>query len=77
MATTAPLPFPPTRMTVCKIRDWQIAAARQQPSAAIGLLQIVGDTYRSLIDQVNLSFITRFNRRTQPNRAQDPAVVSP
>ncbi|MGZ3218402.1 lysozyme family protein [Paracoccus sp. T5] len=60
-----PLPSRPTDMTVCEVRDWQIAAARRQASTAIGLFQIVGGTYRSLLNRVNLPCNTPFDQKTQ------------
>lgn len=60
-----PLPSRPTAMTVCEVRDWQIAAARRQASTAIGLFQIVGGTYRSLLERVSLTCDTPFDQKTQ------------
>lgn len=60
-----PLPSRPTEMTVCEVRDWQIAAGKRQASTAIGLFQIVGGTYRSLLGRVNLPCDTLFDQKTQ------------
>lgn len=60
-----PLPARPTEMTICEVRNWQLTAARRQASTAIGLFQIVGGTYRSLLDRVSLPCDTPFNEKTQ------------
>jgi len=60
-----PLPSRPTEMTVCEVRDWQLTARRHQASTAIGLFQIVGGTYRTLLDRVDLPCDTKFDQKTQ------------
>lgn len=60
-----PLPRRPTEMTVCEVRDWQIAAARRQKSAAIGLYQIVGGTFRTVLSNLELPCDTKFDAATQ------------
>lgn len=63
--STVPLPRPPTQMTVCEVRDWQIAAATRQKSTAIGLYQFVGDTLRRVLDLVDLPCGQMFDAKTQ------------
>ncbi|RRH74459.1 lysozyme family protein [Falsigemmobacter faecalis] len=60
-----PLPKKPTEMTVCEVRDWQLAARRIQKSTAIGMYQIVGGTYRRVTEQMNLPCDTLFDAKTQ------------
>lgn len=52
-------------MTICEVRDWQLEARKHQASTAIGLFQIVGGTYRSLLDRLQLPCDTPFDSRTQ------------
>ncbi|MBU2957601.1 hypothetical protein, partial [Paracoccus sp. C2R09] len=60
-----PLPSRPTEMTICEVRDWQLEARKHQASTAIGLFQIVGGTYRRLLDGLQLPCDTPFDSRTQ------------
>ncbi len=60
-----PLPHRPTKMTVCEVRDWQVAAARRQKSSAIGLYQIVGGTFRTVLSNLDLPCDTKFDAATQ------------
>lgn len=61
----SPLPDLPTNMSVCEVRDWQIAAARIQASTAIGLYQIVGGTFRKTLAEMQLPCDTIFDAHTQ------------
>lgn len=60
-----PLPRLPTEMTICEIREWQIAAVKGQASSAIGLFQIVGPTFRTVTAKMGLPCGTRFDAKTQ------------
>lgn len=60
-----PLPKRPTQMTVCEVRDWQLAARKVQKSTAIGMYQIVGGTYRRVLEQMHLPCDLKFNAKTQ------------
>lgn len=60
-----PLPARPTEMTICQVRDWQLEARNKQRSTAIGLYQIVGGTFRNMIDKMNLECGTKFDAATQ------------
>ncbi len=60
-----PLPRRPTEMTICEIRDWQLQAAKIQESTPIGAFQIVGGTFRPLIQKLKLGCETLFDRKTQ------------
>lgn len=55
----------PTEMTVCEVRDWQLAARKVQKSTAIGMYQIVGGTYRRIIEQMQLPCDLKFDAKTQ------------
>lgn len=60
-----PLPARPTEMTVCQVRDWQLAARERQASTAIGLFQIVGGTFRNVIEKMGLTCELKFDAATQ------------
>lgn len=60
-----PLPKPPTEMTVCEVRDWQLAARHIQASTAIGLYQFVGGTFRQTLEQMDLDCDVKFDPATQ------------
>ncbi|RWR30569.1 hypothetical protein D2T29_12930 [Sinirhodobacter populi] len=60
-----PLPSLPSKMTVCEVWDWQVAAARVQRSTAIGLYQVVGATFRSAALALDLSCNDKFDAKTQ------------
>lgn len=60
-----PLPQKPSEMTVCQVRDWQLAARKVQKSTAIGMYQIVGGTYRRVIEQMQLPCDLKFDAKTQ------------
>lgn len=60
-----PLPQKPSEMTVCEVRDWQLAARKVQKSTAIGMYQIVGGTYRRVIEQMQLPCDLKFDAKTQ------------
>lgn len=63
--SAVPLPRPPTQMTVCEVRDWQIRAAGKQASTAIGLYQFVGGTLRRVLGLLNLPCDQKFDAKTQ------------
>jgi len=60
-----PLPKHPTQMTVCEVRDWQLAARKVQKSTAIGMYQIVGGTYRAMLEKLGLGCDVLFDAKTQ------------
>ena len=60
-----PLPQRPTEMTLCQIKDWQLQARRYQASTAIGMYQLVGGTFRSMIEELGMDCSLKFNQRIQ------------
>lgn len=60
-----PLPRRPTDMSVCEVRQWQAEAGKRQDSAAIGLFQIIGSTFNTVMNQLQLGCDTKFDQKTQ------------